>query len=123
MNASAATSIDVQPEVQNLLKKCPFCSEAILMDAQKCRYCGEFLDPELRASASSLSQQKWNPSIAAALSLLVPGGGHIYRGKPVKGFLWLFLVAAGYSLYILPGIILHLVCIPFAAMGNPMVED
>ena len=120
MNASATTSMDIQPDVQSLLKKCPLCSEAILKEAKKCRYCGEFFDPELRASAKTLSQPEWNPSIAAVLSLLLPGGGHIYRGKVVKGFLWLILVAIGYGFYLIPGLILHLVSVSFAAMGNPM---
>jgi len=122
MDATATTSIDTQPRVQNLLKKCPFCSEAILMEAKKCKYCGEFLDSELRASTKKVSQPVWNPSIAAALSLLVPGGGHIYRGKIIKGFLWLILTAVGYGFYLLPGLILHLVSISFATMGNPMEE-
>jgi len=123
MSTNPTTSSDIQPQVQNLLKKCPFCSEAILTDAKKCRYCGEFLDPQLRAAAQSSSQSKWNPAIAALLSLIVPGGGQIYRGKIRQGFLWLFAVAAGYTLYLLPGIVLHAVCIALAAVGNTTRED
>jgi TM2 domain-containing membrane protein YozV len=110
----------LQTEVQSDLKRCPFCSEIILSDAKKCKHCQEFLDPEQRASA--VPQLKWSPALAAALSLVVPGGGQIYRGKVITGFLWALLVAMGYSLYILPGIILHLVCISFAAIGNPLKE-
>lgn len=30
------------------IKNCPFCSEEILIEAKKCKHCGEFLDKEMR---------------------------------------------------------------------------
>lgn len=55
-----------------------------------------------------------SPTLAAALSLLVPGAGQLYTGNIISGILWFILVTAGYSL-ILPGIFLHLLCIALAA--------
>lgn len=31
-------------------KKCPYCNEEILVDAVKCKHCGEFLDGQKKTS-------------------------------------------------------------------------
>lgn len=63
--------------------------------------------------------KQWNPGIAAVLSLVIPGAGQIYRGKIGRGLLWLMFVLMGYALFIVPGLILHIVCIIAAYSGNP----
>lgn len=55
-----------------------------------------------------------NPVVAAALSLLVPGAGHLYSGRVLGAFLWFLVVTAGYVL-LLPGLVLHLFSIASAA--------
>jgi TM2 domain-containing membrane protein YozV len=55
-----------------------------------------------------------SPALAALLSLLLPGAGQLYTGRPLAGLLWFLVVTAGYSL-LLPGLILHLFCIASAA--------
>ncbi len=93
-------------------KKCPFCSELILATAKKCRHCHEFLDPAL---AAVTQRRPFNPGVAALLSLLIPGAGQIYKGQVGRGLLWLVFVPIGYLFYILPGLLLHLVCVFTAA--------
>lgn len=55
-----------------------------------------------------------SPALAALLTLLVPGAGHIYTGRFGAALLWFAIVAIGYTLF-LPGLFLHLWCIASAA--------
>ncbi|HKQ53046.1 MAG TPA: hypothetical protein VJT74_11790, partial [Pyrinomonadaceae bacterium] len=55
----------------------------------------------------------------AVLSLLIPGVGQMYKGRVGEGIMWLLFTPIGYVLFILPGLILHIICIIDAARGNP----
>jgi TM2 domain-containing membrane protein YozV len=55
-----------------------------------------------------------SPGLAAVLSLVLPGAGQLYAGRPVAALLWFILVGLGYMLF-LPGLILHVFCIGSAA--------
>lgn len=63
--------------------------------------------------------QRWSPGLAAVLSFLVPGLGQIYKGQIVNGIVWFCLVGLGYLALVLPGLLLHFLCIVGAASGNP----
>ena len=47
-----------------------------------------------------------NPAVAAILSFLLPGAGHLYAGRIAAALVWFIAVSIGYVL-ILPGLILH----------------
>ncbi len=57
---------------------------------------------------------EFNPGIAMVLSFLWPGLGQIYRGRLLRGLLWMVAVAIGYVCFIIPGMVLHLLCIILA---------
>ena len=59
---------------------------------------------------ASLVTEK-NGGIAAVISLIIPGGGHMYAGEIIGGIAWLVFTLIGYGLFIVPGLILHLICI------------
>jgi len=62
-----------------------------------------------------------SPLLAAALSALVPGAGHLYAGRLAAAFLWFVVVGIGYTL-LLPGLILHLFSIASAAAAARRFE-
>lgn len=70
-----------------------------------------------------MATKQWNPGTAAVLSFLIPGAGQIYKGSLAIGFLWMICVVAGYVIMIVPGVILHILCIYKAYSGDPYAGD
>jgi len=71
------------------------------------------------APAAYQPQRRWNPGTAALLSFLVPGLGQMYKGQVLNGIAWMGLVILGYVFFIVPGVVLHLICVIGASMGDP----
>lgn len=114
---------------------CPFCAEPIQPQALKCRHCGEFLRghaPAQQVIVQNVIQQGGGGAIAietkdgvigALLSFVWPGLGQMVQGRIGAGVLWMFGVFLGYAMLIIPGLILHLVCIIDAARGVPQLRE
>jgi hypothetical protein len=117
---------------------CPFCAEPIQARAKKCKHCGEYLDPVLRAKHSPPAQpqiivnntatataisgrgrKRFSPLVAFFLSLILPGAGQLYKGQPINAIVWFVVVLIGYLAFIAPGAILHVCCVIGAASGDP----
>ena len=101
---------------------CPYCGEQILAAAKKCKHCGEYLDESVRPPEPApevVIEREWSPGIAAVLSFFVPGAGQLYKGQILAGLLWFVCVSLGYVAFVIPGIVLHVLCIFGAASGDP----
>ena len=78
-------NVNVYSEIktnQEPTKKCPMCGEQILAIAKKCKHCGEYLDVSLVNIEKEVDK---NPGIAAVLSVVLPGAGHMYIGRVKEG--------------------------------------
>ena len=60
--------------------------------------------------------------LALVLSI-VPGVGHIYRGKPMRGMLWFFGVSFAYTMGLPLGLLIHIICAANAAFSGALRED
>jgi TM2 domain-containing membrane protein YozV len=70
----------------------------------------------MRAPPSAVTQpHEPNAGVAALLSALVPGAGQLYAGRPLAALGWFVVVSLGYVMLVVPGIILHVLCIASAA--------
>ena len=52
-----------------------------------------------------------SPGIAAVLAVLLPGLGHVYAGRLLAGALWFLGVSFGYWAILVPGLLLHAICV------------
>ncbi|HKX45117.1 MAG TPA: hypothetical protein VJP77_00235 [Planctomycetota bacterium] len=60
-----------------------------------------------------------SPGIAAVLSVFVPGLGHVYGGRLLAGALWFLATSFCYWAILLPGFVVHALCIWSAWRGCP----
>jgi TM2 domain-containing membrane protein YozV len=63
--------------------------------------------------------KRWSRLVAMFLSFLIPGLGQLYKGQPINGLAWFLITVVGYVCFIIPGVVLHLLCILGAGMGDP----
>lgn len=61
------------------------------------------------------ARPKHSPVTAVMLSMLIPGAGHIYSGRPGAGVAWMATTLMGYACCFLPGLFLHGLCLVSAA--------
>ena len=107
------------------LTTCRECGQTVSSEARSCPHCGvpspsgsHYAGAHAYESAQQVVYvERRQPSggVAAVLSFLLPGLGQLYKGQVGRGLLWFFATAIGYAALIVPGLILHLVCIINAA--------
>ena len=64
-----------------------------------------------------------SPGIAAVLSVLIPGLGHIYGGRLLGGAAWFLAAAFGYWAVLVPGFLIHAASVWFAYDGTRHWRD
>ncbi len=64
----------------------------------------------------------FKPLVAAALSF-IPGLGHVYRRRPMRGMLWFFGVSVAYTAGFGFGLLIHMICAANAALSGAIRED
>lgn len=143
--ASPAPSVPATPSpAASDTRPCPFCAEPILVAAKKCKHCGEIVDVMLRAASTQAAPQvnqapapavhitnvnhnvvtagqrkRWSRIVAFLLSLFIPGLGQLYQGRLLGGVFWFIIVVIGYAAFIVPGLVLHLLCAISALLADP----
>lgn len=61
--------------------------------------------------------------LAAFLSFVIPGAGHMYKDRVFEGIGWFVFVLVGYAFFVFPGLILHLFCVLSAATNTKKDES
>jgi len=113
---------------------CAKCGQKCVPSARYCAKCGHRLSTAPNEEPDVVIQQAnvyveqpyyeqrprlWSPLVACLFSLLIPGLGQLYKGNPFSGFTWFMLVCLAYCLFTPFGVLMHLLCVIFATLGDP----
>lgn len=58
-----------------------------------------------------LKNSKRGGAICGLCSFFIPGLGQLVNGRVISAILWFIFVTIGYVCFVVPGIILHIICI------------
>jgi hypothetical protein len=58
-----------------------------------------------------LVKRRFLHTTAALMSLVVPGAGQAYKGRPVAGGVWFVVIVGAYAWLGLPALLIHLMCV------------
>jgi hypothetical protein len=103
---------------------CRECGGKASTEAPACAHCGaanptgRYHPAPVHAPAYALAPRPSN-GIAAVLSLVLPGAGQMYKGHVGSGIGWMVCTFLGYLALVLPGLVLHGLCIANAASREP----
>jgi hypothetical protein len=102
---------------------CRECGGRASTEAPACPHCGA-ADPTgsfrvVPAAQPQMLAPRPNNGVAAVLSLFIPGAGQIYKGHVGAGIAWMCFTFLGYLALIIPGLVLHLICILNASSTDP----
>lgn len=64
------------------------------------------------------TEKKASNTTAAILSFFIPGAGQMYKDQVLTGMAWMVVVAVGYAFMIIPGLVLHFICVSHAAYSE-----
>jgi len=62
-------------------------------------------------------EERQSGLIPALASLLIPGLGQLIQGRLLAGVFWFVITIIGYIAFVVPGLVLHVLCILSAASG------
>ncbi|HVA81951.1 MAG TPA: zinc ribbon domain-containing protein [Candidatus Binataceae bacterium] len=97
---------------------CSRCGQPVIVaDAQFCKDCGA----PLAGTRILVREPGFKPTVAFLLSI-VPGLGQIYKGRPMRGAIWFFVVLFAYALGPL-GLLMHVICALNAALSGALRDD
>ena len=102
------------------MKTCHFCGAEAGDTSTICVHCRQDLGSDWSPTPTVSRRAGLAPAV---LSLLLPGAGQMYQGDLFGGLLWLVAVAIGYAAFLVPGVVLHLLCVLFAGCGRMSPAD
>lgn len=99
---------------------CNVCGEQVPDGAAFCQKCGTPVRNGGGTARVVTIRTRPGNGVAAVLSLFIPGAGQMYKGRVGGGIAWLIFTVLGYMAFVVPGLILHFICIFHAASVEPI---